>query len=68
VTAERFPLHLPFREMPMKIVSVTSKVFTYRINTARDSDGHSHPGPERDTTGALLTIACDDGTSGHRGR
>ena len=27
-----------------------------------DTDGHTHPGPERDTKGALLTIACDDGS------
>lgn len=49
----------------MKIESVTAKVFHHRAYTVRDSDGHNHPGPESTTTGALLTITCDDGTTGH---
>ncbi|MFW2545128.1 enolase C-terminal domain-like protein [Primorskyibacter sp. 2E107] len=48
----------------MKISSVTAKVFTHSSNTVRDSDGHGHPGPESQTTSALLTITCDDGSEG----
>lgn len=48
----------------MKIVEVTSEVFTYTTDTEVDSDGHGHPGPTRETRAALLTIACDDGTAG----
>ena len=49
----------------MKIVEVTSKVFTYKTNKMNDTDGHTHPGPERDAKSALLTITADDGTQGH---
>lgn len=49
----------------MKIAEVTSTVFSYQTNQVHDSDGHSHPGDPRETRGALLTITCEDGTSGH---
>lgn len=49
----------------MKIVEVTSKVFTYKTNKMNDTDGHTHPGPERTARQALLTITADDGTQGH---
>ncbi len=48
----------------MKIETVTSQVFTHSSNTVRDSDGHGHPGPESQTSSALLTINCDDGSVG----
>ena len=48
----------------MKIETVTTKLFTHTSNTVRDSDGHGHPGPESQTTSALLTITCDDGSEG----
>ena len=48
----------------MKIESITSKIFRHKTNTVRDSDGHGHPGPESDTTSALLIITCDDGSTG----
>jgi L-alanine-DL-glutamate epimerase-like enolase superfamily enzyme len=48
----------------MKIVEVTSKVFTYKTNKMNDTDGHTHPGPERDARSALLTITADDGSTG----
>lgn len=49
----------------MKIVDVTSKVFTYKTNKMNDTDGHTHPGPERQAKMGLLTITADDGTQGH---
>src|SRR5687767_6224601 len=49
----------------MRIVEVTARVFTYVTETVTDSDGHSHPGPAREARQALLTITCDDVTSGH---
>ena len=49
----------------MKIVEVTSKVFTYKTNKMSDTDGHTHPGPERQAKMALLTVTADDGTQGH---
>ncbi|TCR66391.1 enolase C-terminal domain-like protein [Bosea sp. BK604] len=49
----------------MKIVDVKARVFTYKTDTSRDSEGHGHPGPTRDARQALLTITADDGTQGH---
>lgn len=49
----------------MKIEHVEAKVFRHTTNTVSDTDGHAHPGPERDTTSALLVITADDGTCGH---
>ncbi|MEM7021811.1 MAG: enolase C-terminal domain-like protein [Pseudomonadota bacterium] len=49
----------------MKIEQIRVRRFTYTTNTMQDSDGHGHPGPERKTKGACLTITCDDGTAGH---
>lgn len=49
----------------MKIETVEAKTFRHTSNTVPDSDGHGHPGPESVTTSALLTITCDDGTTGH---
>lgn len=49
----------------MKIVDVRARVFVYKTNKTSDSDGHTHPGPERDAKGAILTVVCDDGSEGH---
>ncbi len=48
----------------MKITDITALTFRHKTNTVRDSDGHGHPGPESDTTSALLTITTEDGTEG----
>jgi len=48
----------------MKIETITVKKFRHRTNTMRDSDGHGHPGPVRDTTSALFTITTDTGDVG----
>lgn len=48
----------------MKIEKVEAKSFAYKTNTVRDSDGHGHPGPWRDTIGGVLEITADDGTVG----
>ena len=49
----------------MKITDVSAKTFVYKTNQMKDSDGHSHPGPWRDSKMSLFTITCDDGTQGH---
>jgi hypothetical protein len=40
----------------MKIVDVTTQVFGYRTQIVRDSEGHSHPGPEHDASQCLLRL------------
>jgi L-alanine-DL-glutamate epimerase-like enolase superfamily enzyme len=49
----------------MKIERVSVRVFTHTTRKVKDSDGHTHPGPPRQTKNALLTITCDDGSEGH---
>lgn len=49
----------------MKIEKVTSETFVYKTNKMNDTDGHTHPGPERDARQALLRVVADDGTEGH---
>ena len=48
----------------MKITEVQSRTFTYVTNQVKDTDGHTHPGPSRDATHALLEIIAEDGTVG----
>ena len=48
----------------MKITEVSIQVFTYRSNVVQDSEGHGHPGPEREATGSLLRIGTDSGAEG----
>ena len=48
----------------MKIETIEAKVFQHSTNQIKDTDGHAHPGPVRQTQSALLVITCDDGTSG----
>lgn len=49
----------------MKIVDVTTRSFRYQSHTARDSEGHTHPGPAHDATQHLVTIVTDDGAEGY---
>lgn len=49
----------------MKIVDVKVRRFWHTTFEELDSDGHSHPGPERKVKKALLTLVADDGTEGH---
>ena len=49
----------------MKITQVETIRFKTITNTERDSDGHGHPGPERETTQTLLQIGTDEGVSGY---
>ena len=53
-----------YRGIAMKIESVEARVFSHRSREARDTDGHAHPGPEHRTVSALLSVVCDDGTTG----
>ncbi|MXP62793.1 enolase [Roseomonas sp. M0104] len=49
----------------MKIEHIGVRVFTHTTKKERDIDGHTHPGPARQTRSALLTITADDGSEGH---
>ncbi len=48
----------------MKIEQVSVTVFKITSKTVQDTDGHTHPGPEHDSTSAMLTVTTDDGHSG----
>ena len=49
----------------MKIVDLVTETFHYRSRMARDSEGHSHPGPEHDARQTLLRIVTDEGVEGY---
>lgn len=49
----------------MKIEQVSVTVFKTTSKTVRDTDGHTHPGPEHDSSNAMLTVTTDDGHSGY---
>lgn len=49
----------------MKIVDVVTEVFRYKSQIVRDSDGHTHPGPEHETSQSLLRIVTDEGGEGY---
>ena len=49
----------------MKIVDVRVERFRTKSRIVRDSEGHTHPGPEHDSTGSLLRIVTDDGAEGY---
>ena len=49
----------------MKIVDVVVETFRTTSRGSRDSHGHGHPGPERESSGALLKIVTDDGAVGY---
>jgi L-alanine-DL-glutamate epimerase-like enolase superfamily enzyme len=49
----------------MKIVDVIIESFHYKSHIVRDSEGHTHPGPEHDATQTLLRIVTDAGIEGY---
>ena len=49
----------------MKVIDVITQVFHYKSRRVRDSEGHSHPGPEHDATQSLLRIVTDEGVEGY---
>src|SRR5438067_2819779 len=49
----------------MKIVDVVTERFRYKTRRARDSEGHTHPGPERDATECVLKLVTDEGHEGY---
>ncbi|MBN2391495.1 MAG: mandelate racemase family protein [Anaerolineae bacterium] len=49
----------------MKITEITTQTFTYTSHTTRDSEGHTHPGPEHEARQTLLRVATDEGTEGY---
>jgi hypothetical protein len=52
------------RAVHIKIVDVIARRIHYRSGIVRDSEGHSHPGPEHDATQFLVTIVTDEGLTG----
>lgn len=49
----------------MKIIDVRTEVFRYKLKVDCDLEGHTHPGPERDATQALVKITTDEGAEGY---
>jgi L-alanine-DL-glutamate epimerase-like enolase superfamily enzyme len=49
----------------LKITNVETIRFKTISNTVRDSDGHGHPGPERESSQTLLKITTDEDVSGY---
>ena len=49
----------------MKITDVTTIRFKCISRTTREADGHAHPGPEHESTQALLKIVTDEGAEGY---
>ena len=41
------------------------ETFAYKSQIVRDSEGHTHPGPEHDATQTLLRIVTDTGIEGY---
>ncbi len=48
----------------MKIVDLVTETFSYRSSIVRDSEGHSHPGPEHEARQTVLRILTDEGIEG----
>lgn len=48
----------------MKITDVVVERFRSRSRTVSDSEGHGHPGSERETVQSLTRIVTDDGAWG----
>ena len=49
----------------MKITEIIAQTFTYTSNITRDSEGHTHPGPEHEARQTLLRIATEEGVEGY---
>ena len=49
----------------MKIIDVQTIRFKVKSNTVRDTDGHGHPGPERESSQTLLKIITDEDVCGY---
>jgi len=49
----------------MKIDNINVTVFKYPSQRTSDSEGHSHPGPEKEASMAMLTIRTEDGCEGY---
>lgn len=62
---ERWPFLFFRKEFPLKITDVETIRFAYVANTERDSDGHGHPGPEREAVQTLLKISTDEDVCGY---
>lgn len=49
----------------MKIIDVRVTKFSHVTRKHADSHGHSHPGPEKPATQAMLTVVAEDGHEGY---
>ena len=53
------------RDNPLKIIDLKTDTFRYRSKLVRDAEGHTHPGPEHDTTQTMVTVVADEGAEGY---
>jgi L-alanine-DL-glutamate epimerase-like enolase superfamily enzyme len=49
----------------MKLIDAQVETFLYKNHTTRDSEGHTHPGPEQDAKQTLLRLVTDEGIEGY---
>ena len=49
----------------MRIKDLIVETFQCKSRVVRDSEGHTHPGPEHDATQTLLRIVTDEGVEGY---
>ena len=49
----------------MKLIDARVETFNYKNRTTRDSEGHTHPGPEHDARQTMLRLVTDEGFEGY---
>ena len=49
----------------MEIVDLVVETFRYHSQVVRDSEGHTHPGPEHEARQTLLRVVSDEGIEGY---
>ena len=49
----------------MKLIDAQVETFQYKNHTVRDTEGHTHPGPEHDAKQTLLRLVTDEGVEGY---
>ena len=49
----------------MKLIDAQVETFLYKNHTTRDTEGHTHPGPEQDAKQTLLRLVTDEGIEGY---
>ena len=49
----------------MKLIDAQVETFQYKNHTARDTEGHTHPGPQQNAKQTLLRLVTDEGVEGY---